>query len=51
VVEQDVATALELSQRAYVMETGRITKSGPSDALRADPAVREAYLGTSGIGA
>jgi branched-chain amino acid transport system ATP-binding protein len=46
VVEQDVATALELSHRAFVMDTGRVTRSGTSDALRDDPAIREAYLGT-----
>jgi len=45
VVEQDVATALELASRAYVMDTGRITRHGQSDTLRHDPAIREAYLG------
>ncbi|HEY5637100.1 MAG TPA: ABC transporter ATP-binding protein [Burkholderiales bacterium] len=46
VVEQDVATALELAHRACVMDTGRITRAGPSAALRDDPAIREAYLGS-----
>jgi branched-chain amino acid transport system ATP-binding protein len=45
VVEQDVATALELAQRAFVMDTGRVTRSGASAELRDDPAIREAYLG------
>jgi branched-chain amino acid transport system ATP-binding protein len=45
VVEQDVATALELAHRAFVMDTGRVTRTGPSEALRNDPAIREAYLG------
>jgi branched-chain amino acid transport system ATP-binding protein len=45
VVEQDVATALELADRAFVMDTGRITRSGSSAELRDDPAIREAYLG------
>jgi branched-chain amino acid transport system ATP-binding protein len=45
VVEQDVATALELANRAFVMDTGRVTRSGTSAALRDDPAIREAYLG------
>ncbi len=45
VVEQDVATALELADRAFVMDTGRITRSGSSSQLRDDPAIREAYLG------
>jgi branched-chain amino acid transport system ATP-binding protein len=45
VVEQDVAIALELAQRAFVLDTGRVTHSGSSEALRNDPAIREAYLG------
>lgn len=45
VVEQDVATALELAQRAFVLDTGRVTHSGSSKSLRNDPAIREAYLG------
>ena len=46
VVEQDVATALELARHAFVMDTGRITRSGESPALANDPAIREAYLGS-----
>jgi len=45
VVEQDVAIALELAQRAFVMDTGRITRAGDAGALANDPAIREAYLG------
>ena len=45
VVEQDVATALDLASECFVMDTGRITRAGPSAALRDDPAIREAYLG------
>jgi branched-chain amino acid transport system ATP-binding protein len=44
-VEQDVQTALEVSTRAYVLETGRITLAGPSSELLDDPNVRKAYLG------
>jgi len=44
-VEQDVQTALEFSQRAYVLETGRITLQGPSAELLDDPNVKRAYLG------
>ena len=44
-VEQDIDTALTVSQFAYVQETGRITKSGPSTQLLADPTIQEAYLG------
>jgi len=44
-VEQDVQTALEFSTRAYVLETGRVTLSGPSAELLDDPQVKKAYLG------
>ena len=44
-VEQDVMTALELSDIAFVMDRGRITHSGASDSLADDPMVKEAYLG------
>ena len=44
-VEQDIDTALTISELAYVLETGRITVSGPSSQLLADPAIQEAYLG------
>lgn len=45
VVEQDVVTALELADHAFVMDTGRITRSGASAEIGNDPAIREAYLG------
>lgn len=44
-VEQDVQTALEISSRAYVLETGRFTLAGASSDLLDDPQVRKAYLG------
>jgi branched-chain amino acid transport system ATP-binding protein len=44
-VEQDVQVALEHAHRAYVIDTGRILKSGSAAALLDDPAVRKAYLG------
>lgn len=44
-VEQNSAAALKHSHRAYVMETGEIVHSGLSVELRADPRIREAYLG------
>ena len=44
-VEQDVQTALEISTRAYVLETGRFTLAGPSIELLDDPQVKKAYLG------
>src|SRR6202045_4797261 len=44
-VEQNSAMALDISARAFVMETGTITLSGPSATLADDPRIREAYLG------
>jgi branched-chain amino acid transport system ATP-binding protein len=44
-VEQDVQTALEVSSRAYVLETGHFTLTGPSSELLDDPKVKKAYLG------
>ena len=43
-VEQNAYGALKLAHRGYVMVTGRITLSGPSAELLADPAIRAAYL-------
>jgi len=44
-VEQDVVLALEIADRGYVLENGRIAMSGQAADLRQDPAVRKAYLG------
>src|SRR5439155_1106809 len=44
-VEQNALRALELADRAYVVETGRILLSGTGSALRRNPEVRKAYLG------
>ncbi|MHC4390879.1 MAG: ABC transporter ATP-binding protein [Planctomycetota bacterium] len=44
-VEQNAVAALKLADRGYIMETGKITLSGPADELLHDPRVREAYLG------
>ncbi|HWL50938.1 MAG TPA: ABC transporter ATP-binding protein [Chthoniobacteraceae bacterium] len=44
-VEQNANLALEISHQGYVLETGRIILHGPSEVLRSDPKVREAYLG------
>ncbi|MFN8622714.1 MAG: ABC transporter ATP-binding protein [Chloroflexota bacterium] len=44
-VEQNVHHALDVADRAYVMETGRITIEGTADALRHDRRVEDAYLG------
>jgi branched-chain amino acid transport system ATP-binding protein len=44
-VEQNAFAALELSDRAYVLDQGRVTMSGPGPALLNDPHVKAAYLG------
>src|SRR3989442_116514 len=44
-VEQQIFLALELADRAYVIETGRIRHEGSGRALLADPHVQAAYLG------
>ena len=45
-VEQNSAMALEIASRAFVLETGAITLSGPAETLARDPRIREAYLGS-----
>jgi branched-chain amino acid transport system ATP-binding protein len=44
-IEQNAHLALKTCARGYVLENGTIALSGPADALAADPAVRQAYLG------
>ena len=44
-VEQNAFAALELADRAYVLDQGRVTMSGPGLALLNDPHVKAAYLG------
>ena len=44
-VEQDVVTAFELADHAYVLETGRISVEGETATLADDPRIRQAYLG------
>ncbi len=44
-VEQNAVMALDLANRAYVLETGRVTLSGTSIELASDEKVRSAYLG------
>jgi branched-chain amino acid transport system ATP-binding protein len=45
VVEQNAAIALQTARRAYVLETGTVAVEGSADDLRANDAVRSAYLG------
>nr|WP_205512071.1 ABC transporter ATP-binding protein [Rhodopseudomonas sp. BR0M22] len=44
-VEQNAAAALEIADRGYVIETGRIVHAGPAAELLTDPKVKAAYLG------
>jgi branched-chain amino acid transport system ATP-binding protein len=44
-VEQNASMALAVSDRAYVLETGRIVLEGNASDLQEDPKVRAAYLG------
>jgi len=44
-VEQNVEQALKHSARAYVLESGRVVRSGPSVELARDDHIRKAYLG------
>ena len=43
-VEQNVALSLEVAERGYVLEHGRVVLEGPAQALAQDPRVLEAYL-------
>lgn len=44
-IEQNALLALDFSDRAYVMETGKISLEGPASSVRNDPRVKAAYLG------
>ena len=46
-VEQNAQQALSRAHRAYVLETGRIVKTGVGSELLHDPAVKDAYLGVA----
>jgi branched-chain amino acid transport system ATP-binding protein len=48
-VEQNADRALEIADRGYVLNTGRIELSGNAEDLRTDAAVEEAYLGVVGV--
>ena len=44
-VEQNAALALDLADRAYLLETGEVVMSGSADTIRSNETVRRAYLG------
>jgi len=44
-VEQNAALALDLATHAYVLETGKVVMSGPSEVVKNDENVRKSYLG------
>jgi branched-chain amino acid transport system ATP-binding protein len=44
-VEQNAALALDLADRAYVLETGRVVMSGKAADVKSDEAIRKSYLG------
>jgi branched-chain amino acid transport system ATP-binding protein len=46
-VEQNVRAALEIADRAYVLETGRLATSAAAKCLLADPEITRAYLGVT----
>jgi branched-chain amino acid transport system ATP-binding protein len=48
VADQSTALALRVTQHGHLLESGRIVKTGPTDELLLDDAVRASYLGTAG---
>ena len=47
VVEQNAKIALEVSNYAYIMESGKIVLEGPSKELKNNPDVKEFYMGVT----
>jgi branched-chain amino acid transport system ATP-binding protein len=45
IVEQRMAEVLEIADRAYILQTGRVLMQGPAADIRSNPDVRKAYLG------
>ena len=44
-VEQRLSESLEISDRAYVLQTGKVVMSGPAADIKSNPEVRRIYLG------
>ena len=49
-VEQNAKQGLNIADRGYLIETGRIVGQGSAQSLRSDPAVQRAYLGVGDVG-
>ncbi len=47
IVEQNAKIALEISDYAYIMESGKIVLEGPSEELKNNPDVKEFYMGVT----
>jgi len=45
IVEQRMAECLDIADRAYILQTGRLLLQGPAAEIRTNPDVRKAYLG------
>jgi branched-chain amino acid transport system ATP-binding protein len=48
-VEQNARKALEVADRAYVLEQGKIVKTGPAHEIARDPSIQAAYLGSKSV--
>jgi branched-chain amino acid transport system ATP-binding protein len=48
-VEQNTKQSLNIADRGYLIETGRIVGEGTALALKTDPAVQRAYLGAAEV--
>ena len=44
-IRRDMAEVLEIADRAYILQTGRVQMQGPAADIRTNPDVRKAYLG------
>ena len=45
IVEQRMAECLEIADRAYILQTGRVLMQGHASEIKTNPDVRKAYLG------